>query len=98
MTSRHALQGIPGIQLVRLTVLLLMCAAILVAPSISHGQKTAATAPPSTAQVSTPANKPPELTPADVEVFFDGLIPAFLEHNDVAGGGGILVKGGRGVW
>jgi CubicO group peptidase (beta-lactamase class C family) len=40
-------------------------------------------------------NQPPELTSADVGVFFDGLIPAFLEHNNVAGGVVIIVKDGR---
>src|SRR5579863_4526952 len=33
-----------------------------------------------------------ELTAADVEVFFDGLVPALLEHNDVAGGVILIVK------
>jgi CubicO group peptidase (beta-lactamase class C family) len=36
-----------------------------------------------------------ELTAADVEVFLDGLIPAFLEHNNVAGGVVIIVKDGK---
>src|SRR5579863_2008443 len=36
-----------------------------------------------------------ELTAADVEVFFDGLVPALLEHNDVAGGVILIVKDGR---
>ncbi len=100
MTPKQILLGTTGIQAVRFPAIVLICAAILIAPSLSRGQKTAASAPPASKQSGATAiqmtvAKTPELTAADVEVFLDGLIPAFLEHNDVAGGVVIIVKDGK---
>lgn len=44
---------------------------------------------------STPSTVPNELTSADVQIFLDGLIPALLEHNDVAGAVVLIVKDGK---
>jgi CubicO group peptidase (beta-lactamase class C family) len=44
---------------------------------------------------SLPATVPNDLTAADVQVFLDGLIPALLEHNDVAGAVVMIVKDGK---
>ncbi len=38
---------------------------------------------------------PNDLTAADAQVFLDGLIPALLEHNDVAGAVVMIVKDGK---
>ncbi|HUK29538.1 MAG TPA: serine hydrolase domain-containing protein [Candidatus Acidoferrum sp.] len=95
MTPRQTLQGIPINHAVRFAAIILACVAILIAPSLSRGQKTTANASPANAQGAAATNNPQELTAADVEVFFDGLIPAFLEHNNVAGGVVIIVKDGK---
>jgi CubicO group peptidase (beta-lactamase class C family) len=56
---------------------------------------------PSAAKLSAPAANslpttvPNELTAPDVQVFLDGLIPALLEHNDVAGAVVMIVKDGK---
>jgi CubicO group peptidase (beta-lactamase class C family) len=44
---------------------------------------------------SLPATVPNDLTASDVQVFLDGLIPALLEHNDVAGAVVMIVKDGK---
>lgn len=44
---------------------------------------------------SLPSTVPNELTAADAQVFLDGLIPALLEHNDVAGAVVMIVKDGK---
>jgi CubicO group peptidase (beta-lactamase class C family) len=44
---------------------------------------------------SLPATVPNDLTANDVQVFLDGLIPALLEHNDVAGAVVMIVKDGK---
>jgi CubicO group peptidase (beta-lactamase class C family) len=70
---------------------------LLVAIAPLGAQKTA----PPAAQISGPAANslpstvPNELTAPDVQVFLDGLIPALLEHNDVAGAVVMIVKDGK---
>ena len=72
--------------------------ALLIAPG--HAQNPAvvqnSTAKKVAATTAVPApSTTTELTATDVEVFLDGLIPAFLEHNNVAGGVVIIVKDGK---
>jgi CubicO group peptidase (beta-lactamase class C family) len=57
-------------------------------------------APPATQLSSPAANSAPatvanQLTEADAQVFLDGLLPALLEHNDVAGAVVMIVKDGK---
>jgi CubicO group peptidase (beta-lactamase class C family) len=103
----RTLRGIPGIQAMRFRAIALLCAAILITPIVLRGQKTPASALPASKQMTAPTTqtnataptpKTPELTAGDVEVFLDGLIPAFLEHNDVAGGVVIIVKDGKALF
>jgi CubicO group peptidase (beta-lactamase class C family) len=42
-----------------------------------------------------PPNEGHQLTAADADVFLDGLVPALLEHNDVAGAVIMIVKDGK---
>ncbi len=55
-------------------------------PPAKIGEVAANTVPPNAAH---------ELTAADADVFLDGLVPALLEHNDVAGAVIMIVKDGK---
>jgi CubicO group peptidase (beta-lactamase class C family) len=55
-------------------------------PAAAQQPATTAAAAPVTAQT---------LTAADVETFFDGMIPPMLEHGNIAGGVVIIVKDGN---
>lgn len=49
----------------------------------------------SAANANSAGEAPHDLTAADADVFFDGLVPSLLEHNDVAGGVVLIVKDGK---
>jgi CubicO group peptidase (beta-lactamase class C family) len=102
-TMTQKTRGIFGARPRRFLIVIVLAVAVLVGLSLLRGQGTPSCAPQGSkkstpaAEMNTAATtaKTPELTEADVEVFLDGLIPAFLEHNDVAGGVVIIVKDGK---
>jgi CubicO group peptidase (beta-lactamase class C family) len=70
-------------------------------PIFAAGQGPAPKAPPSKAAAepkaaeNKPAAKTPELTPADLETFLDGLMPVQIERGDIAGAVVAIVKDGK---
>ena len=75
----------------------LACVILFVAIAPLGAQKPA---PPATQLSSPAANSAPatvanQLSEADAQVFLDGLLPALLEHNDVAGAVVMIVKDGK---
>jgi CubicO group peptidase (beta-lactamase class C family) len=89
--------------MVRLRILVLLLAlcillpALALPPQVSAPQKPAAplTAAESQQATATPPPSPHPLEKADLEAFFDGLVPLQMERSDVAGATVLVMKDGK---
>ena len=82
----------------------LLALVLLLQPWASNAQQPNSGAPKQTdtpaqaANANTAPPKPPsphDLTPADLEAFFDGVIPMQLQRSDIAGASVLVMKDGQ---
>jgi CubicO group peptidase (beta-lactamase class C family) len=82
----------------RVLVVLVMCVSI---PALAQSPQTAVLPKPAAANaaekasVAVPPSAPHALERADLEAFFDGIIPLQLERSDVAGATVMVMKDGK---
>jgi CubicO group peptidase (beta-lactamase class C family) len=83
--------------LVLLLALGILLPALALPPQVSAPQKPAAplTAAESQQATATPPPSPHPLEKADLEAFFDGLVPLQMERSDVAGATVLVMKDGK---
>jgi len=86
--SRKRISG----NILAVIVTVMMCA-LLMAPHTPAQKEKVNPAPAAVA--AEPAQQPQALTAADVNTFFDGMIPTMLEHSNVAGAVVLIVKDGN---
>jgi CubicO group peptidase (beta-lactamase class C family) len=85
-------------QLCRVLIVVVMCACI---PALAQSPQTAVAPKPASARASEklsatiPPSAPHALERADLEAFFDGIIPLQLERSDVAGATVLVMKDGK---
>jgi len=79
-----------------LLVFLVLLAMLLGAELMAQVSKPAANTPAAPATVPvTPTATPPAMTAADMEAFFDGMVPVTLERENIAGVVVLVVKDGK---
>src|SRR5882672_885757 len=80
-----------------LLTLCLFLPALALPPQVPAPQKPAAplTAAESQQAAATPPPSPHPLEKADLEAFFDGLVPLQMERSDVAGATVLVMKDGK---
>jgi CubicO group peptidase (beta-lactamase class C family) len=85
-------------RLFKVLIVVVMCACI---PALAQSPQTAVAPKPASARASEklsaaiPSSAPHALERADLEAFFDGIIPLQLERSDVAGATVLVMKDGK---
>src|SRR5207248_4994644 len=81
----------------RSLVLALCCASVALAQGPAQAPLTPKPTPPTTtiAPVAAQPHPPAQMTPADLEAFFDGLIPLQIQRDDIAGVVVCVVRDGQ---